>query len=89
MTKTIGVNVILGNATITLILLERDGVRLVEGFQNGSLDLVVGGTTVDGQKWSFRPAECKGLFTFDIEKVQQQAGYGAMQGPVGNRLSGI
>lgn len=75
-----GLTVVLGNAAIQLLLPELEAKDLVEGYRLGKLREIVGGTTTDGQSWSFRPSECKGLFTFDAQKLldaqqQQQVGY--------------
>lgn len=69
----VGLNVVLGNSSITLYLEEAEATRMVRAFQGEVAHKPIeGGTTVDGQSWAFRMTECKGLFTFDPEKLKQQ-----------------
>ena len=99
MSKAIGLNIVLGNSVLTLILPEDVARNLVESYLSKSFaqEQVVGGRTIDGQSWAIKPMEAKGMSTFDYEALRKQqeaaqAGqsfYGTSQGHIGQRLSGI
>lgn len=72
MSKTLGLNIVVGNSVVTLILPEAESRTLVDGFKKKSLLPIIGGRTVDGQDWAFKSDDLKGMCTFDCEAVKKQ-----------------